>query len=267
MEDILLSYDINNKLNIIVNYFTSKIIIDNIEEGNFKLYDNFLYIDWNNGNVETFIKDDFIDNILVYKLYDNNKDEKILNSIEDSLLFTETIVEENIENLLKDLSVDKELFTETIVKDNIENLLNDLSVDKELFSETIVEKYKESLEEIYIENNCWIDYCIINKDTKYLYRKNNINEDGYIELLDNNLIINWTKWPSEKFIYDNGIYKKYINREILVYHKDWKEVCIINESLIFKKSNIEEKGTYEIINNILTIYWEKWDKELFYEIG
>jgi hypothetical protein len=227
MEDILLNYS-NTNLNITVNYFTSKIIIDNIEEGNFKLNDKFLYIIWNNDNEETFIKDQSKDNILVYNLF--NQDIKETNIVE-----------------------------ELIDKNKIYNTLE--YQNEEIISiKTIID-----IEEIYIDNEIWNDFCIINKETNYLYRKSNIEEHGYYQLFDNKLIINWTKWSSEEFIYENGIYKKFIN-EILIHHKDWKDYCIISESIIYKKSNNDEKGTYTLIDNILTIYWEKWNAELFYKL-
>jgi hypothetical protein len=303
MEDISLNYNNNNKINLLINYFTSKIIINNIEEGDFKLLNNYLYIYWNNGNKEKFIKDNFKNDILVYKeiFLDTGINDNTMNLSKqsgDKELFSEVLTKDNTMNL-SEIKEDNKLFSKVLTKDNTMNLSkqngdkelfygeqsskentnnNDLGLDslseisiKEntIFNELEIKENQninKYLEKIYIENENWNDYCIINRQTKYLYRNSDIEEDGYFEFIDNNLniIIKWRKWESEKFVYENGIYKKFMT-DIFLYHADWKDLCVMNEKIIFKKSDIEEKGTYLLIDNKLTIFWEKWDFNIFYQ--
>ena len=55
--------------------------------------------------------------------------------------------------------------------------------------------------------------------------------------------------------------------EIYIYHKDWKENCILNNEKIYRKNNKDECGKYKFFKNILIIYWDKWEEEkfLFYD--
>jgi len=52
--------------------------------------------------------------------------------------------------------------------------------------------------------------------------------------------------------------------DIYIKHNDWEGTCFFKDNKIYRKCNIEEYGNYNIKNNILTIYWEKWNTELFY---
>ena len=48
--------------------------------------------------------------------------------------------------------------------------------------------------------------------------------------------------------------------EIYIIHKDWKGHCILDpiKNTIYRKELSEEIGTYKIVENKLSIYWEKW---------
>jgi hypothetical protein len=48
--------------------------------------------------------------------------------------------------------------------------------------------------------------------------------------------------------------------EIYIYHKDWKGYCILDpiKNNIYRKEFLEEYGTYKIVENKLSIHWEKW---------
>ena len=52
--------------------------------------------------------------------------------------------------------------------------------------------------------------------------------------------------------------------DIYIKHNDWEGTCFFKDNKIYRKCNIDEYGNYNIKNNILTIYWEKWNTELFY---
>jgi len=49
--------------------------------------------------------------------------------------------------------------------------------------------------------------------------------------------------------------------DIYIYHKDWKGYCILEtiKNTIYRKELSEEFGTYKIVENKLSIHWEKWD--------
>lgn len=67
---------------------------------------------------------------------------------------------------------------------------------------------------------------------------------------------------------NEGIYvditDKY-NEKINIIHQTWDDTCIINKytNLLYRLNNLNEYGTFEINDNQLSIYWKKWDKEIF----
>jgi len=53
--------------------------------------------------------------------------------------------------------------------------------------------------------------------------------------------------------------------EIYIKHVDWSGICVLDENNIIYRKNIpDEKGTYDLFENRLIIYWEKWEKDIFY---
>ena len=54
--------------------------------------------------------------------------------------------------------------------------------------------------------------------------------------------------------------------EIYIYHKDWEGYCILDpiKNTIYRKELPEEFGTYKIVENKLSIHWEKWDIEYYF---
>jgi len=100
-----------------------------------------------------------------------------------------------------------------------------------------------------LNNNIY--YCIINDDIILLKTNNYYNK---VYKNKNNIFYDVTN------IYDKLIYVK---------NNSWEELCVINNYtyFIFRQSNINEYGTYEINNNILKINWEKWEPEIFYFVN
>ena len=102
--------------------------------------------------------------------------------------------------------------------------------------------YNIIIDKIYIIHETWQDTCILNKDDNFLYREYNKEDNGTYELDYNKLIIYWLKWDAEIFILnteDNIFYynsKKNINNEIMIYHINWNDICIINYKDIYRKS-------------------------------
>jgi hypothetical protein len=54
--------------------------------------------------------------------------------------------------------------------------------------------------------------------------------------------------------------------EIYIIHKDWKGHCVLDptKNTIYRKELSEEIGTYKIVENKLSIHWEKWDTENYF---
>jgi len=135
-------------------------------------------------------------------------------------------------------------------------------LDNENIYNNVTEKYNEN---ILIVHKLWNDTCIINKYNKYIYRNKN-KESGKYEIINDKLIIYWEIWDQEIFINIDDIYY-YQTNELIIQHKDWNTVCIIENLYIYRKDNRSEYGKYSFDNNKLTIYWEKWDNELFYKLN
>ena len=58
---------------------------------------------------------------------------------------------------------------------------------------------------------------------------------------------------------------KNINLQII--HTHWNDkMLIINDIYLFRDSNNEEKGKFLLKDNLLIIYWEKWEKEYFFKL-
>lgn len=154
-------------------------------------------------------------------------------------------INENILNINFDNNIS---YYFTKIDDN-----NDISTYK------FINNYSNEIEknniEININNNLIefdrnIDYKIIDKDKNLILLKNN-NYYNKIYKKTNNIYNDITQF------YDKLIYIK---------NNSWEEHCVINDytHFIYRSSNIDEYGNFEINNNILTISWEKWDKEIFY---
>ncbi len=50
---------------------------------------------------------------------------------------------------------------------------------------------------------------------------------------------------------------------IFIKHNDWEGECYFKNNKIIRVNNDDECGNYNIVNNILTVYWEKWDSDNF----
>jgi hypothetical protein len=50
---------------------------------------------------------------------------------------------------------------------------------------------------------------------------------------------------------------------IYIKHNDWEGNCYFKNNKIYRCDQDDECGNYDIFNNILTIYWEKWEHNTF----
>ena len=62
----------------------------------------------------------------------------------------------------------------------------------------------------------------------------------------------------------NFFYCIFMSKIINIYHNDWNGECLLVDNLLIRKDKNDEKGKYEIHNNELLIYWEKWNKDTFF---
>lgn len=54
-----------------------------------------------------------------------------------------------------------------------------------------------------------------------------------------------------------------MDKDIIIYHKDWFGKCVIKNDTIYRENNIEDSGNICYINNELLIKWKNWDEEYF----
>ena len=52
--------------------------------------------------------------------------------------------------------------------------------------------------------------------------------------------------------------------EFLLVHSDWSDICIIDNHKIYRKTDDTEFGNYSLVLNKLTVYWDKWKENIFY---
>ena len=118
---------------------------------------------------------------------------------------------------------------------------------------------------IEIDNN--IHTFLIDKNK--IYDKDDISIYYFIKKIDDEKIKIKINDNYELFEINNeNIYIKVTdkyNEYISIVHQTWNDSCIINKytNFLYRSNNIDEYGTYEINDNQLTIYWNKWDKEIF----
>ena len=286
MEEIKIKYPKNEEI-ILINYFTSNVVRSNNEKGKFNLENDILKIYWDNIGEENFIKiekscnDDlltynFIINEKSISIENNDEEINIENNNEIKIMLDSNIIIYNIDPINNKIYNNNDSYDfKKIDEDKIIIYLNKISQIFILENDIYINNSSLYEEKINIKHKSWSDYCIINIFTNSLYRLTNNEEYGNYEMNENKLIIYWEKWDSEMFIFD-GIYYNYVenidifqNDEnvIMIYHNNWNDECIIDiNKNIYRKSNNEEKGKYNLENDKIIIHWDKWNSEVFYEI-
>jgi hypothetical protein len=139
-------------------------------------------------------------------------------------------------------------------------------------------EWDHNVNEYYIkitDNNDISTYKFINGNYRKICINNEIidlNNINYTIINDNLILLKTNNYYTKVYEYYNNIFNdvtNVYNKLIYIKNNSWEELCVINNYtyFIFRQSDINEYGTYEINNNILIINWEKWDKELFYLIN
>jgi len=116
--------------------------------------------------------------------------------------------------------------------------------------------------EYYFFHTEWKDICIIEKDK--IFRKNFISEAGNCTIENNKIIIKWDNWEGfDIFMKINDIYYNefiYKNNIFDFIHNEWSDKCYIDftEMYIQRLNKLDEKGKFNIKNDIFIINWDKW---------
>ena len=127
----------------------------------------------------------------------------------------------------------------------------------------------------YLLNNIFQKILVNIQNSICTYLLNNDNMDIFNE--DNNQIIyKYTNLDNNKIgindnIYEldnNNIYQDVTHhyiKTIEIIHNDWNDKCSINSlnNYLCRLSVDDEDGTYKLYDNIIIIYWTKWDSEIF----
>jgi len=124
----------------------------------------------------------------------------------------------------------------------------------------------------YLLNNIFKKILIhMNNDIQtYLIYKDRIFHFNKYDIIHKYYYIDETKFGFDNNIFElenNIYYDKTIKycKNIELVHNEWNDSCIINilNNYLYRLSNKEECGKYNIINNSIIIYWEKWNTEVF----
>ena len=225
----------NNNFYLYENKFYEKSLYDKIISFEY----NLIFID-NNDNI---INKKFIFNKLTNELIENTDKLNGLYIIKNDLLnvkFCDYTYENNFiltsHKILYSNELLNKYYKEIII--NYNNLLKTYILDKK--NNNVFDKYDIDQKYLVISNN---DYYTIqidfNNNNDYIYF-------NYDNILDLYIII-------EKY------------SEIYIIHNSWNDTLILNNynNTLKRKSVESETGKFEYNNNKITIYWDKWDKEVF----
>lgn len=121
---------------------------------------------------------------------------------------------------------------------------------------------------IQIITDEWIDIIYLDNINNIAIRKYN-NDKGYYLINDNILKIHWEGWGEENFFNINNIYYNCKNDtfEIKLETNEWDDIGIFNKitNIITRKNFDTESGYFNFNDNILTIKWNNWGDEGFYQ--
>ena len=122
---------------------------------------------------------------------------------------------------------------------------------------------------IQIITDEWID--VINLDDDNISKRSYNNDSGTYTFKNNKaaLCINWDKWGLETFTKINNIYYNCKNDiiHIPINNSQWNDIGIFNikTSRIVRKHYPSESGIFYFENNDLSINWDNWGVERFYQ--
>ena len=151
-------------------------------------------------------------------------------------------------------------------ENKIINITNEMNENNEINIINEINKIK-------IIHKNWSDFAEINNNILTRYSDN--KDSGTIILNERLLIIYWDKWDCEYFYKKNDLEYFLINEGNL-YNIDISTISLVIDNYedlflidikykkVYKKKNIEFYGNIHIINNLLIIENEKWEKTFVY---
>ena len=118
----------------------------------------------------------------------------------------------------------------------------------------------------------WIDIIYISGENN-VRRKNNGDTGKIKKYISHTIEIIWDAWGKEEFKKPNDSDNAYYNCknqtfEIILENNEWNDIGVFNviDRIIFRKNYPSEKGIFKFNNNELTIKWDNWGIETFYQL-
>ena len=118
----------------------------------------------------------------------------------------------------------------------------------------------------------WIDIIYISGENS-VRRKNNGDTGKIKKYISHTIEIIWDAWGKEEFKKPNDSDNAYYNCknqtfEIILENNEWNDIGVFNviDRIIFRKNYPSEKGIFKFNNNELTIKWDNWGIETFYQL-
>jgi len=125
--------------------------------------------------------------------------------------------------------------------------------------------YDNNIEEIILINYFTSIVEKNNKERGEFLLENDIlkikwENDLYQEFIKNDDDINDEVYVYNEISNNNNLLTDQVYIHII--HNEWSDNCIIKNNIIYR--NKDEFGKFKYINNLLIIYWEKWNYEIFF---
>jgi hypothetical protein len=251
----------NKKINI---FFGTKVFIYLIEEENNRI------INIDDKSIEYSIK---VINDVIINIKLNNEYYTVFELIDD-------IYYDSTSKFNQTFEIKHNEWNDFIILNEYNNYLYRLSDSKEcasfeLNNDELIIYWKKWDSEIFIKKNNIYNIKNIEKNNENINEENDeiideIIDEQFNEIIDDNIheeIIDNKIEDLKQNIYKEENEEDKKLKEIYIYHSHWDEICIIENDKIFRVSNKNEYGNYEIKNNILKILWKLWDPEIFYNFN
>lgn len=212
---------------ILINYFTSSVLKKNNEKGKFVFENDILKINWNkNSKEELFIKNDKEYDYSIYSyIYIKNENEN----------------ENEIENEKSNKNENENIYNNIVYNGKKINIVFDKKV--------VIFFINKDCNKIFNIDNESISFDIKIINNEIINIKLNNEYYNVFELIDD-------------IYYDNT---DKFNETIEVKHNTWNDYCIINKynNFLYRLTNNQETAYFDLNNEKLIIYWEKWNSEIF----
>jgi len=228
-----------------------------IKDNNYVNRDSMTIINTNDDNINIILINNRVIDYFSLKELGKYKIEKDIESTESKIIINVKWNNSIEEKYIKNNSTEEYyIYEDHIINDSLNEI--DLIITQD--SSEITEIYLNN--ELYIINNNKI-YDIKNKDTLLDFY---VLNDNKIKIkFENNLyfsIFEVNDPEQSNYFYDNT--EKY-NVEVFINHSNWSGICTLNNEneYFYRNDNIQEYGKFIIEDDILIVYWDKWELDKF----